>query len=163
MSEKDSSSLAGHVRLRDVVEADLPIFFEQHLEPEAIRMAAFPPRDREAFMAHWAKILSDETCHVRAIVFDGKVAGNIGTWEADGRRLLGYWLGKEFWGKGIATKALSEFLKVEKARPLQAYVAKHNAASIRVLEKCGFKLSGEDRSVAPTGGGEVEEFIYLLR
>jgi len=156
------SSRAGRVVLRNIVEADLPILFEQQLEPDAIRMAAFPPREREAFMAHWAKILADETCHARAIVFDGRVAGNIGAWEADGRRLLGYWIGKEFWGKGIATKALTEFLRVEKVRPIQAYVAKHNAASIRVLEKCGFTVCGEDRSVAPTGGEGVEEFVYLL-
>jgi hypothetical protein len=43
------------VQLRDVIEADLPSFFEHQLDPDATRMAAFPSRDRERFMAHWGK------------------------------------------------------------------------------------------------------------
>ena len=44
-------------------------------------------------------------------------------------------------GRGVATEALSAFLRLEPIRPLYAGVAKHNVASIRVLQKCGFKLS----------------------
>ena len=86
--------------LRDVIESDLPVFFEHQRDPEAIAMADFPARDREAFDAHWERVLGDETLTAKTIVFEGQVAGNIGSWEQDGRRLVGYWLGKEFWGKG---------------------------------------------------------------
>ena len=95
-------------------------------------------------MAHWAKIMQGESNILKTILFDDQVAGNIVSWDASGEREVGYWIGKEFWGKGIATKALSEFLGIVTTRPLYEHVAKHNVASRRVLEKCGFMLSGED-------------------
>ena len=140
------------VYLRDVIESDLPIFYEQQLDPDATRMAAFPSRDREAFMAHWAKILRDETNTLMTILFNEQVAGNIVSWQQGSECEVGYWLGKEYWGKGIATRALTEFLNHVTQRPLYAHVVKHNLASIRVLEKCGFTRYGEDD----------EEFILKL-
>ena len=139
--------------LRDVVESDLPVFFEHQRDPEAVRMADFPARDREAFDAHWERVLGDEKLLAKTIVFEGQVAGNIGSWEQDGRRLVGYWLGREFWGKGLATKALSDLVEELDSRPLYAYVAKTNAGSIRVLEKCGFVRSDADE----------DEDLYELR
>jgi RimJ/RimL family protein N-acetyltransferase len=140
------------VTLRDVNESDLPTFYEQQLDPEATTMAAFPSRDRESFMAHWAKIMVNESGIHKTILFNDQIAGNIVCWEQDGEREVGYWLGKEYWGKGIATKALREFLKQVKIRPLVAHVVKHNIASRRVLEKCGFTFIRE----------EVEEFVLKL-
>ena len=140
------------IRLRDVTESDLPVFYEQQLDPEATAMAAFPARDRAPFMAHWAKIMADKSVILKTILFEGQVAGNIVCWEQDGEREVGYWVGKDFWGKGIATKALAEFLIQVKTRPLVAHVAKHNVASRRVLEKCGFTLTRE----------EIEEVILKL-
>lgn len=154
--------MTSDVRLRDVIDADLPKFFEQQLDPDANRMAAFPPRGREAFTAHWAKIMGDPTIIIKTILFDGQVAGNIVSFEQSGKPLVGYWLGKEYWGRGIATKALSEFLGHVTARPLYAHVAKHNLASIRVLEKCGFTISGYDKILANARGEEVEEVILKL-
>jgi len=150
------------VRLRDVTEGDLPILFEQQRDPEANRMAAFPARDREGFTAHWTKILDDPTVTKKAILFNGQVAGNIVSFEQSGSPKVGYWIGKNYWGKGIATKALSEFLGHVKVRPLFAHVAKHNVGSIRVLEKCGFTICGEDKVPSNTDAGEVEEFILEL-
>jgi RimJ/RimL family protein N-acetyltransferase len=137
--------------LRDVVESDLPVFFEHQQDPEATAMADFPARDREAFDAHWARILADDTLTKKTIVFEGQVAGNAVSWSQDGRRLVGYWLGKEFWGKGLATRALAELVDELGTRPLHAYVANTNIGSIRVLEKCGFVPSDED------------EDLYVLR
>lgn len=134
------------VVLRRVTEDDLPIFFEHQRDPEANRMAAFAARDRDAFMAHWReKVLVDESVVKRAVavVVDGQVAGNIVSWEHDGRVEIGYWIGREFWGKGIATRALGAFLHEMTTRPLYACAAAHNVASIRVLEKCGFAISDE--------------------
>jgi RimJ/RimL family protein N-acetyltransferase len=157
-----SDPMSGRLDLRDVQEADLPTLFEHQREPEANRMAAFPPRERDAFMAHWAKVLADTTAIKKSIVLDGAVVGNVVCWESRGRREVGYWIGKEHWGKGIASAALAKFLTQVGLRPLYAHVAKHNAASIRVLEKCGFAVAGEDRGAAPTGGEVVEEVILML-
>jgi RimJ/RimL family protein N-acetyltransferase len=145
-----------------VAEDDLPIFFEQQLDPEATQMAAFPARDWEAFMAHWTKILADNTVTLKTILFDGQVAGNIVSFEQSGETQVGYWLGQEYWGKGVATQALSAFLDAFAVRPLYAYVAKHNLASLRVLEKCGFRMVGEDKGSSGSDNEGVEEYILKL-
>jgi RimJ/RimL family protein N-acetyltransferase len=125
-------------------------------------MAAFPPREREAFMAHWRKILADHKVVKRTVLLETEVAGNVVCFEQSGKLLVGYWLGRSFWGKGIASRALSEFVSLISARPLHAYVAKDNVASIRVLEKCGFEVSGDRRAAAASGGELVDELIYSL-
>ncbi|MEA2559761.1 MAG: hypothetical protein QOH06_1265 [Acidobacteriota bacterium] len=151
--------MSNEVRLRDIEPNDLPIFYEQQLDADATRMAAFPARDRAAFDAHWAKILGNPALVKQTILVDGQVAGNIGSWLQDGVRLVGYWIGKEHWGKGVATRALAAFLHLVTERPLHAHVAKHNVGSIRVLEKCGFSLDREE-SVDVAG---VAELVLVLR
>ena len=126
---------------------------------EATRMAAFPSRDRDAFMAHWAKIMSNETGILNTILADDTVVGNVVYWEAAGEPNIGYWLGKTHWGKGIASAALAQFLTKIEARPVYAHVAKHNFASIRVLQKCGFQLAREDMC----DGDDGEELVMELR
>jgi RimJ/RimL family protein N-acetyltransferase len=128
----------GRVRLRAVRETDLEVFFEHQRDPVANAMAAFPPRERDAFMAHWHKILLDKTSVIRAVLWNGEVAGNVLSFMRADTREVGYWIGREYWGRGIATRALSQFLRLVADRPLYAGVALGNAASIRVLEKCGF-------------------------
>ena len=128
----------GAVRLRAVTEDDLPTFFEHQRDPVAYRMAAFAPRERDAFMAHWGSILRDASGVVRTIELDGVVAGNVVLFGFEGRREVGYWIGREFWGRGVATRALSAFLQEVEERPIHAGVAETNVASIRVLRKCGF-------------------------
>jgi RimJ/RimL family protein N-acetyltransferase len=135
---------AGDVLLRDVQVSDLPVFFEHQLDPEATYMAGFPARDRESFMAHWNRILEDESVVKKTVLFEGEVAGNIVSFVNSGEREVGYWIGREFWGRGIATRALAGFLRLEARRPLFASVARHNSASIRVLQKCRFRVSGEE-------------------
>lgn len=151
------------VQLRDAAETDLPIFFEQQLAPDAIQMAAFPSRNREAFMAHWSKIMVDDSVVIKTILFNGDIAGNIVCFEQLGEREVGYWLGKEYWGKGVASQALRQFLDVIKTRPLYAHVAKHNIASKRVLEKCGFKIAAEDKFFSKIFGKDIEEYILILQ
>jgi RimJ/RimL family protein N-acetyltransferase len=131
------------VALREVTSADIEIFFEQQLDPVASAMAAFPSRDLEAHRAHWSKVSARDDAINRTIVVEGEVAGNIVSWEDNGQREVGYWLGREFWGRGIASAALGLFLEVVTQRPLYAWVAGHNAASIRVLEKSGFTRATE--------------------
>jgi RimJ/RimL family protein N-acetyltransferase len=147
------------VSLRVVREDDLPIFLQHQADPDANRMANFEARDPETFMAHWTRILRDETVVVRTIEFGGRVAGNIVTWEHDGERDVGYWIGREHWGKGVATAALSAFLDEVDMRPLYAHVTTHNIGSIRVLEKCGFERTSDGPT--PIGDG-VEELLLKL-
>lgn len=149
------------VSLRDVQEGDFSIFYEQQLDPEATHMAAFPARDYEAFTAHWEKGMAEETTILKTVVFQGRVAGNVVSWEQSGKCNVGYWLGKEYWGKGVASAALSLFLTEFEKRPLFSHVAKHNVASIHVLQKCGFAnyCAGKFTDV---DGDEGEEFIMML-
>ena len=154
--------MSNEVRLRNVERNDLPTFYEQQLDADATRMAAFPARDRAAFDAHWAtNILANAAAVTQTILAGGQVAGYIGSWPQDGARLVGYWIGKEHWGKGVATRALAAFLHIVTERPLYAHVARHNAGSIRVLEKCGFSLEREESAGA--AGEDTAELVLVLR
>jgi RimJ/RimL family protein N-acetyltransferase len=151
--------------LRDVTESDLPILFEQQNDAGAAHMAAFLPRDpsdRQAFMTHWKRILADPTLTAMAILWNGQVAGSIGSFLWDGKPQVTYWLGRAFWGHGIATLALTEFLRIFNTRPLYASAAADNAGSTRVLEKCGFVRRGSAQAFAKARGTEIEEIFFEL-
>jgi RimJ/RimL family protein N-acetyltransferase len=148
--------MSGDVRLRDVEEADLELFLEYEHDPEAVRRSKFTPRPREAFMAHWAtRILGNPTGFVQTVTVDGVPAGNIMAWWEGDRRFIGYWFGRQYWGQGVGTKALGQFLSREKVRPLHADPAIGNIGSVRLLEKCGFQRAG------PLWHGE-DEFLLLV-
>lgn len=146
----------GATMLRDVEEGDLPAFFEHQRDPEATTMAGFPGREWDAFMSHWRRdVLGSGANQARTILVDDVVAGYVASWEQDGRRLIAYWVGREFWGRGIACLALDEFLRThERHRPVHAFVALTNARSMRVLEKCGFHRVGEPIE-GPDDAGEI--------
>jgi RimJ/RimL family protein N-acetyltransferase len=150
------------VRLRSVEDSDLGVFFDHQADPDAVKMAAFPARDKDQFAAHWARIRADHTAILRTIVADGVVAGSIVSWLLDGQRLLGYWVGREQWGRGVATQALLRFADEVSTRPLCAHVAVHNVGSIRVLEKCGFLRDRGQEAEAPVPDDGIEEFIFVL-
>jgi RimJ/RimL family protein N-acetyltransferase len=162
VTKRPSNTGDGAVELREVIDEDLPILFGHQQDPEATAMAAFPARDRETYLAHSARIRTDPTVTFRTIVVDGQVAGNIVAWDDGDQRAVGYWIGREFWGRGVATRALAAFIDVVTTRPLYAHVAKHNVGSIRVLEKCGFTIVGEDRVASGSGLDETGEFIFRL-
>ncbi len=155
------------VSLRDVAETDLPIFFDFQRDSAANYMAAFTardPTDKEAFAAHWNRILNDDTVLVKTIIFDGQVVGSVAKFvdKEFGKPEVTYWIGKEYWGMGLATKALARFLREVTVRPIYGRAAKDNVASIRVLEKCGFTMSGQGKGFANARGKVVEEVILEL-
>lgn len=152
-----------NIYLRDVLADDLPVFFEHQRDPLAVQMMAFPARERDAFDAHWARIMANENIVIKTILFEGQVAGSILSFDLEEERDVGYEIGREFWGRGIASEALKQFLVHEMTRPLYGRVAKHNIASQRVLEKCGFVLVGSDKWKPDPNGEEVEELIYILK
>jgi RimJ/RimL family protein N-acetyltransferase len=151
--------------LRDVEDGDLDVLFEHWTDPESNRMAAFTaadPADRDAFDARWERLRSDPSVTAKTIEVDGRVVGTISSWSNEGGREVTYWLGREHWGQGIATRALSEFLELERARPLHAAAAADNVASRRVLEKCGFRVVGSGRGYANARGAEIDEILLRL-
>ena len=158
----------GEIQLRPVEDADLPMFFEFQRDPVANQMAAFTtkdPEDRVAFQAHWVRIGSDPRNTIRTVLLDGRVVGNVVGFvdEQLGKPEVAYWIGREFWGRGVATTALSLFLREFRARPVYGRAAKDNLASIRVLEKCGFRVLSGGRGFANARGMEIEEALLELR
>jgi RimJ/RimL family protein N-acetyltransferase len=150
-------SAMSEVVLRDLVEADLEVLYEQQREEEAVRRAQFPARDREPFMTHWrTKVLADPANAVQIVVAGSEVAGSFMAWWRDDRRFIGYWLGQRFWGRGVGTAALRQFLQREQIRPLYADPFIGNTASVKLLERCGFHRVGTDHE------GDLEFAVLML-
>jgi RimJ/RimL family protein N-acetyltransferase len=155
------------VELRDATLQDVPAFYRMHADPEANKAGAFTPRKRPAFVKHWKKVLKNRLCLKKAIVADGKVAGYVVSFYRTGtgkpkRREIGYWIGRKFWGRGLATEGLRLLLQVHATRPLYARVAKTNPASLKVALKCGFKRWKKD-NYRNEAGQLVREDILIRR
>ena len=151
------------VQLRDVVEADLEALYQDQADPEAHRMAEHPPRDRDAFFAHWRQnVLGDPAVVNKAILCDGDLAGYVVCYESDARWTVGYWIHKTHWGRGLATTALRQLITELPQRPLYAWVAKSNVGSRRVVEKCGFVVAREGLGPGAAPGEQVEEYLFEL-
>ncbi|MFC7220276.1 GNAT family N-acetyltransferase [Streptomyces polyrhachis] len=151
--------------LRDVEEADLPVFFTYQQDPESVRMAAFTladPADHDAFTAYWARLLDDPGTVKRTIAFNGEVIGWVAVFDRGARRELTYWLARPYWGKGLATQALTEFLHEVTERPLYCRAATDNVAALRVLEKLGFVVVAEESEFAGGRGERTEEVVLEL-
>jgi RimJ/RimL family protein N-acetyltransferase len=153
---------AADVRLRTIEAADLPVLYEFQLDTEANRLAATHPRNVDQFNDHWETILNDPSVTVRAIQFGDELAGCISCFKSDEHDSIGYWIGKDFWGKGVATQALRLLLGEVSARPLHARVAVSNVGSLRVLQKCGFGIIDHRHSPADERYLECEEAILEL-
>lgn len=128
-------------------------------------MAAFTsedPTDWGLFSDHWSRILADNTIIKRSILLENHVVGHVSSFEMFGEREVSYWIERAHWGKGIATDGLTQFLPLDTIRPLYARAAKDNIGSRRVLEKCGFVITGEGSGFANARDMEIEEFIFTL-
>lgn len=153
------------IALRPVDRADDDVLFEQSRDPEAVRMAAFTrpdPDDRAAFDAHRERIRARTDVVERAITVDGVLAGSIASFVMEGDTEITYWIGRPFWGRGVASRALELFLAEVPQRPLFARVASDNAASLRVLTKVNFKIINTELSYAEARSCDIEETILRL-
>ncbi|CAM5713930.1 GNAT family N-acetyltransferase [Streptomyces purpurascens] len=153
-----------NVELRAIHDSDLPVFFRQMNDPEALHMAAFTPKDpadRDAFDAHWAKIRSSSAV-VRTVLADGDVVGSAAVYGEPGEREVTYWIDRAYWGKGIATDALRALVTEVDERPLYARAASDNVGSLRVLEKCGFRAVASARGYAQARDAEIDETVLIL-
>jgi len=79
---------------------------------------------------------------------------------------IGYWLGEPFWGRGIASEALSvvteyAFANFDLCR-LYAHVFDWNGASARVLEKAGYEFEGRLRKSVTKDGQTIDQLIYAI-
>ena len=151
------------VCLRNVDRTDLPRIYEFQLDPVANQMAVTIPRSAERFGEHWDNILKDPDITARAILFGDELVGCISCFKMDGLDSVGYWLDKEFWGRGIASKALELLLTEVTVRPLYARVATSNGASQRVLQKCGFVVERVRLAPADDRYPECEEALLILK
>ena len=99
---------SGQLVLREIEDRDLGVLFEHWTNPDAIRMAAFTSPDqneRAAFERRWARLRSDVSTTNRVVEIDGRVVGHIASFDLEGHREVTYWIGREDWGRGIATRA----------------------------------------------------------
>lgn len=147
------------VYLRELQDSDLPVFWEQLTDPRLQQMAAVTRKyhyDRGHFERHWARVRSDPGVIVRTVLADDVVVGHAAVFGPPSEREVTYVVGRAHWGRGVATAALTELIKLERTRPLHADVAADNAGSIRVLEKCGFVVTGRGRVFAQARGEEID-------
>lgn len=148
------------VRLRPIEPDDLPTLCAIQQDPESCALAAVNPRTADNFREHWRTVLADESIVARAILTDESLAGSISRFHRDGEDMVGYWIAREYWGRGIATRALALLLQEVTTRPLHARVASHNAASLRVLERCGFAIT-DTRHEPATDRYPACEVVFL--
>jgi len=163
MSNQLDDNPPEQVTLRDVTPADLPALFRFQSDPEANRMAVVNPRGLDEFNAFWKTVLSDPGVVAKAVVVDGTVVGNISCFQMDGLDSVGYWIDREYWGRGIAKRSLALLLEEVAIRPLHARVAAANIGSIRVLQHCGFECVGTQTSEADDRFPACEESLFELR
>lgn len=162
MSHETAQPACDAVRLRPVTPPDLPDLYRFQSDPDGARMAAVVPRDSSSFYSLWEKILIDPSIVARAITLDSVLVGRISSFNMDGLDSVGYWIARDYWGRGIATRALALFLQEVRKRPLHARAARQNVASIRVLQRCGFVLTGFQHSPATERFLECEEAVFVL-
>lgn len=153
------------IKLRPTEISDLDFLFQFQLDKEGGYLAAFMPKDptdKSAYLNKHMKLLDDPTVINQTIIFDNIIVGSIAKFVMEGDTEITYWIDRNFWGRGIATKALNEFLAIETTRPIFGRVAFDNFGSQKVLERCGFIKIGTDKGFANARQTEIEEFIYKL-
>lgn len=151
--------------LTKTINEDLNVLFEFQLDEEAIYLAAFTPKDptdKKAYIEKFTKHIADPSINMRTINFNNHIVGSIAKFVVEDEAEITYWIDRKFWGQGIATSALNEFLKMEQIRPIHGRVAFDNYGSQKVLEKCGFVKIGKDKGFANARQVEIEEYIYKL-
>lgn len=153
------------IKLRPTEVSDLDILFQFQLDKEGGYLAAFMPKDptdKTAYINKFTKLLSDPTVNNQTILIDDVIVGSIAKFIMEGNNEITYWIDRKFWGQGIATQALKNFLTLESNRPIFGRVAFDNFGSQKVLEKCGFEKIGSDKGFANARQIEIEELIYKL-
>lgn len=136
------------ISLRLTTVKDLEEFFQFQLDREGIYLAAFTPKDptdKIAYIAKYTKHLEDPTITTRTIMVDKQIVGSIAKFVIENDAEITYWIDLTFWGQGIASVALKEFLSIENTRPVFGRVAFDNFGSQKVLKNMALKKSALTR------------------
>lgn len=153
------------IKLRRTELSDLEILFQFQLDEVGGYLAAFMPKnhdDKSAYLKKYEKLLNDPQVNNQTIIIDNHIVGSIAKFVMNGDAEITYWIDRKFWGQGIATQALKDFLSIETTRPIYGRVAFDNFGSQKVLEKCGFVRIGSDKGFANARKMEILELIYKL-
>jgi [ribosomal protein S5]-alanine N-acetyltransferase len=153
------------ITLSKTEPVELETLFQFQCDREAVYLAAFTPadpNDKTFYIERYTRFLADPTINMRTIKLNEEIVGSVSKFVMEGDAEITYWIDRKYWGQGIATAALREFLRAEKIRPLYARVAFDNVGSQKVLEKCGFMKIGNDSGFANARQTEIEEYIYRL-
>ena len=153
------------IELSKTTEADLETLFVFQTDKDGIWMAAFTsedPNDKEAYMKKWTKIVENPDIRMQTIRLENKIVGSVIHFDVADETNVSYWIDRQFWGKGIATNALREFVKGSSKRPLFARCAFDNYRSQKVLENCGFNSIANEKGFSNARKKEIEEFVYRL-
>lgn len=122
--------------------------------------------DGKAFISFCTK--AQQTTNYAIVLKDsaiGNISLEIGTDIKQRSAELGYWIGEQYWNKGYTTVALQQIIQIAKTtsvRRLFAEVIEENIASIRILEKCGFKQEGYFSESIYKNGKFYNSYIYAL-
>lgn len=153
----DSESLLQVANNRNIAKFMADTFPHPYNEEHANKFIAFANKD--------------EPIHIFAIDVDGKAVGGIGVHPQEGIQQknaeLGYWLGEEYWGKGIATAAVKEMIlfafKTYNIDRLFGRTFGNNPASQKVLEKAGFIFEARFEKTFFKFGEYQDELVYAIR
>jgi [ribosomal protein S5]-alanine N-acetyltransferase len=135
-------------------------------------MDRFPhPYTKEKGLAFVEFANNDFPVHMFAIEINGEAIGGIGIHpQTDIMRRnaeIGYWVAEQFWGRGIATRAVEKMVKFAFTNydidRIFARTFGNNPASGRVLEKCGFVQEAYFKNTLYKFGETLDEIIYAIR
>lgn len=172
MSASDEFRLeCGACVVRSWRREDLPSLLRHGDNPKvaANMRDQFPHPYTEADGLRWLELATGELAGTNwAIEVGGEAVGGIGLRPQgdinDGTAEIGYWLGEPYWGRGIATAAVSAVTRHALAtfgyRRLFAWAFAQNTPSRRVLEKCGYRLEGVMRQSAVKNGSVLDQAVY---
>jgi ribosomal-protein-alanine N-acetyltransferase len=102
----------------------------------------YPYSDKDAL--DWLDSCLEQNCSPHAILLENDIVGCISYWPTDNKIEIGYWVGRQYWGKGICTRAIKLLMgqdQFPKGKVIVAEVAAENTASKKVLLNCGFSLT----------------------
>ncbi len=104
-----------------------------------------------------------------AVTFNGGVAGSVGVvpkYDVYRKSIeIGYFIGEQFWGKGIGTEAVA--LVIDYIRHtfdvlrVYAEIFAHNQASMKVLQKNGFHLEGIRRRSVIKNNVIMDDHVWV--
>ena len=157
------------IQLREYAERDIPLLVE-YLNNSSVTkfLSSRIPQPYTIDNAHWWVSEGSKEGIVRAIEFNNIFVGTIGAqpgvFEHERSAEIGYWLAEPYWGKGIGTHALrmltNEIFQITELVRLFAPVFQDNEASMRVLEKCGYRREGLLEKAAYKNGKYFNVAIY---